>query len=118
MFEQNEVVRAVGTIIAFGFLFVFLAGLYAGFYTASKMFNKAWLAWIGYACAVGQFAAGMIMVSTGFLDPFWVKLIIFAALAYLVIPPIMWRIVLAFHDYYEHEDEHGQPATTSFGPLN
>jgi cellulose synthase/poly-beta-1,6-N-acetylglucosamine synthase-like glycosyltransferase len=118
MIDQNEIVRAVGTIIAFGFLFVFLAGLYAGFYTASKMFGRAWLAWIGYACAIGQFASAMIMIGTGFLDPFWVKLILFAALAYLVIPPIMWRIVLAFHHYYEEEEEHGHAPSTSFGPLN
>ncbi len=118
MIDQNELVRAVGTIIAFGFLFVFLAGLYAGFYTASKMFERAWLAWIGYACAAGQFAAAMIMISTGFLDPFWVKLIVFAALAYLVIPPLMWRIVLAFHRYHEEEDEHIPAPSAPFGPLS
>ncbi len=118
MISQNDVVQAVGVIIVFGFMFVFFAGLYAGFYTASKMFEKAWLAWIGYAFAIGQFAAAMVMVSTGFLDPFWVKLVIFAALSYLVIPPIMWRIVLAFHHYHQEEGEDAYAHPASFGPLN
>jgi len=118
MIDQNEIVQAVGTIIIFGFFFIFFAGLYAGFYTASKMFGKAWLAWISYIFAVAQFVSAMVMVTTGFLDPFWVKLMVFTAFAYLVIPIIMWRIVLAFHHYHEEEERGAHAPTPSFGPLN
>ncbi len=115
MISQNEIAQAVGTIIIFGFLFVFFAGLYAAFYTAGKMFEKPWLTWLGYIFAVIQFASAMVMVTTDFLDRFWVNLVIFAALAYLVIPPAMWRVVLAFHRQ-EEEARGGKVEHAHFGP--
>ncbi len=118
MSPSQEIARMVGFLMVWGFLFIFFAGLYAGFYTAGKMFRKPWLTWIGYVFAVAQFASGMNMVFTDFLDPFWKKLVVFIAVAYLFIPPIMWRIVLAFHNYYEEEASAGHGQAASFGPLN
>lgn len=118
MSPSQDVARMVGFIMIWGFFFIFFAGLYAGFYTAGKMFRKAWLTWIGYGFAIAQFVAGMVMVSAGFLDPFWEKLVIFSAVAYLVIPIIMWRIVLAFHSYYEEESSASHEPSASFGPLH
>lgn len=97
MISPDEIAQIVGTIIVYGFLFIFFAGMYATFYPLGKLFQKPWLMWIGYAFAVAQFVSAMIMVSTGYLDAFWVTLVVFTALAYLVIPPAMWRLVLAFH---------------------
>jgi len=95
--------QAVGTIIVLGFFFVLLAGLYAALYAAGRMFNKPWLIRLGYVCGLGQFAAGMGMVFSGYLDPFWTYLVTFSAFAYLVIPPLMWRLVLAFHRLEESQ---------------
>ena len=89
--------QTVGTLIVLGFFFVLFAGLYAAFYAAGRMFSNPWLVRVGYLFGLGQFMAAMGMVFSGFLDRFWVYLVTFSALAYLVIPPIMWRIVLAFH---------------------
>ncbi len=95
--DSTTLAQTLGTLIVLGFFFVLLAGLYAAFYAAGRMFSNPWLVRLGYLCGLGQFMAAMGMVFSGYLDRFWVYLVTFAALSYLVIPPIMWRIVLAFH---------------------
>ncbi|CAF0701729.1 hypothetical protein [Candidatus Methylacidithermus pantelleriae] len=95
--NSAEIARMVGTIIVLGFCFVLSAGLYAGLYTAGRMFRKTWLIWVSSLFALGQFLAAVGMVMTGYLDPFWRYLVAASALAYLAIPPAMWRVVIAFH---------------------
>jgi len=106
MISPDEIAQVVGAIIVYGFLFIFFAGMYATFYPLGKMFQKPWLVWIGYVFAVAQFVAAIAMALTGYLDPFWVKLVIFTTLAYLVIPPAMWRLVLAFHRQEKELERH------------
>lgn len=101
MISNQEIAQMVGAIIIYGFFFVLTAGLYAMFYTMGRLFERLWLVRFSYLFAAAEVLSAVGMVTTGYLDRFWVNLILFAATAYLFIPQGMWWVVVNFHAEYE-----------------
>ena len=104
MISSHEIAQMVGAIIIYGFFFVLTAGLYAMFYAMGRLFEKPWLVKLSYLFAAAEVLSAVGMVATGYLDRFWVNLILFSAAAYLFIPQGMWWVVVNFHHEYEPEE--------------
>ena len=104
MISNQEIAQMVGAIIIYGFFFVLTAGLYAMVYAMGQLFEKPWLVRLSYVFAGAELLSALGMVATGYLDRFWVGLIVFSALIYLVIPQAMWWVVVNFHKEHESEE--------------
>ena len=103
MISNHEIAQMVGAIIIYGFFFVLSAGLYAMLYASGRLFEKPWLVKLSYVFAAAEVLAAFGMAATGYLDRFWVNLILFSAATYLFIPQGMWWVVVNFHRAYEPE---------------
>ncbi|WP_456446193.1 hypothetical protein ACMC9I_11010 [Deinococcota bacterium DY0809b] len=104
MISNHEIAQMVGAIIIYGFFFVLTAGLYAMFYAMGRLFERPWLVKLSYLFAAAEVLSAVGMVATGYLDRFWVNLILFSAVTYLFIPQGMWWVVVNFHAEYEPEE--------------
>ncbi len=97
MQPSHEVTQVLGTMILYGFTFVFSAGVYASLYAAGMIAGKRSLIWLSYV-----FAALLVwgvggMVLSGHLDRFWSGLMLFAGAVYLFLPQMTWWAVREFH---------------------
>ncbi|WP_457630681.1 hypothetical protein [Oceanithermus sp.] len=101
MYSNQEIAQMVGAIIIYGFFFVLTAGLYAMLYAMGRLFEKPWLVRASYLFAAAEALSAAGMVATGYLDRFWVNLILFSAGVYLFIPQGMWWVVVNFHKEFE-----------------
>ncbi len=88
-------------LMLYGFLMVLFAGTYAILYAMGRFSRLPFLVKTSYAFAVLQFLAGLGMAFSNYLDALWRGIILFSVFAYLFIPPIMWKIVVAMHERYE-----------------
>ncbi|WP_293173571.1 hypothetical protein [Oceanithermus sp.] len=104
MISSQEIAQMVGAIIIYGFFFVLTAGLYAMLYASGRLFEKPWLVKVSYVFAAAELLSAIGMVATGYLDRFWVNLILFSAITYLFIPQAMWWVVVNFHKEFESEE--------------
>jgi len=105
MISNQEVAQMVGAIIVYGFFFVLSAGLYAMLYAIGRLFEKPWLVRVSYLFAAVEALAALGMVATGYLDRFWINLILFSAVTYLFAPQAMWWVVVNFHRQHELEEQ-------------
>jgi hypothetical protein len=85
-------------LMLYGFLMVSFACFYAILYTLGKAIRLPYLQKLSYSFGVLQFLSGLGMVTSDYLDLLWRAIILFSTFAYLFIPPIMWRVVTAFHE--------------------
>ncbi|HHJ06963.1 MAG TPA: hypothetical protein ENK24_05645 [Anaerolineae bacterium] len=97
MGSNQEIARMVGLIMAFGFTFVLSAGLYAALYATGKLLEKPWLVKFSYLFALAEALSAVGMIYSGYLDRFWVVLVLASAIAYLFIPQGMWWVVTHLH---------------------
>jgi len=104
MISSQEVAQMVGAIIVYGFFFVLSAGLYAMLYAIGRLFEKPWLVKLSYLFAAVEMFSAIGMVATGYLDRFWINLILFSAFTYLFAPQAMWWVVVNVHKQYELEE--------------
>jgi len=73
-------------------------------YASGRLFEKPWLVKVSYVFAAAELLSAIGMVATGYLDRFWVNLILFSAITYLFIPQAMWWVVVNFHKEFESEE--------------
>ncbi|GBC88430.1 hypothetical protein HRbin13_00553 [bacterium HR13] len=85
-------------LMLYGFLMVLFACFYAILYALGRVSHLPSLQRLSYGFGVLEFLSGLGMVASDYLDTFWRVLILFSIIAYLFIPPIMWRVVVAFHE--------------------
>ncbi|SHK24096.1 hypothetical protein [Thermocrinis minervae] len=84
-------------LMLYGFLMVLFAGSYALMYSFGRSSSSSFLVKLSYIFAFLEFLAGFGMVSMDYLHTFWKVIILFSSVAYLFIPPLMWKVVVLFH---------------------
>ncbi len=85
-------------LMLYGFLLVFFASAYAILYGFGRVWDLPFLTKISYAFGVLQFLSGLGMVVTEYLAIFWKLIILISSILYLFIPPVMWKVVVKFHE--------------------
>ncbi|SNZ16976.1 hypothetical protein [Hydrogenobacter hydrogenophilus] len=84
-------------LMLFGFLMVLFACFYAILYAFGKVARLPSLQKLSYSFGLLQFLSGLGMFFSDYLDFFWRIIVLFSAFAYIFIPPLMWKVVVAFH---------------------
>ncbi len=84
-------------LMLYGFLMVLFAGFYAILYALGRLQNLPFLIKVSYGFGILQFISGLGMIGINYLDILWKIVIFVSIIAYLFIPPIMWRVVVTFH---------------------
>ena len=97
MQPNHEVAHVVGTMIVYGFTFVFSAGVYASLYAAGRLTGKPYLIWASFVFAALLVWGVVGMITSGHLDLFWSLLMAFAGAVYLFLPQMTWWAVREFH---------------------
>jgi len=97
MQPSQEVTQVLGTMILYGFTFVFSAGMYASLYAAGRLTGRPYLLWLGYIFAALEVVGVAGMIFRGHLDLFWSLLMAFAGTVYLFLPQMTWWAVREFH---------------------
>jgi len=97
MIDPAAKAEMVRTLMALEFFYAILPGVYGVLYVLGHILRRPWIRWAGYAFGVGQLIVTALMLRTGYLDPFWARLVVVIALAYFVLPPGLWRLAEAIH---------------------
>ncbi len=84
-------------LMLYGFFMVLFAGFYAILYALGRLQNLPSLIKISYTFGILQFVSGLGMLSIDYLDLLWKVIILISIIAYLFIPPVMWKVVVLFH---------------------
>ncbi|MFN3598444.1 MAG: hypothetical protein ACK4VK_01725 [Aquificaceae bacterium] len=74
-----------------------IAGFYAILYALGRLQNLPSITKISYTFGILQFVSGPGMLSIDYLDLLWKVIILISIIAYLFIPPVMWKVVVLFH---------------------
>ncbi len=85
-------------LMLYGFLMVLFAGFYAILYALGRLNSLPSLVRLSYGFGILQFMSGLGMISMDYLDILWKVIILISIVIYLFIPPIMWRVVVVFHE--------------------
>ncbi len=83
--------------MVYGFLLVFFASAYAILYALGRVYSRPSLVKTSYGFAVLEFLSGLGMIITDYLALLWKAVILVSMVAYLLIPPFMWKVVVKFH---------------------
>ncbi|NPA07336.1 MAG: hypothetical protein GXO54_08065 [Chloroflexi bacterium] len=97
MIDTAARAEMVRTLMALEFIFAMLPGFYGVFYVLGQILHRRWLTWLGYGFGLAQLVVTEMMIRTGYLDTFTIRLMIIIALAYLVLPPTLWHLAKAIH---------------------
>ncbi|MFN3471007.1 MAG: hypothetical protein ACK4ZR_00165 [Aquificaceae bacterium] len=94
--------KTIYELMLYGFLLVLFAGSYAILYAMGRFAGLPWLIRFSYIFALLQFLSGMGMFLSSYLDALWRYIVLFSSIAYLFIPPIMWRVVEEMHKRHDN----------------
>ncbi len=101
MINPYEVVA----LLAAGFFYILSAGTYTFIYTYGRMKNDGRLKISSFIFTGIMLYCAYIMVSSSVFSHFWKGLLIFATIAYILIPHGMWWVVVRVHRTEEEEKQ-------------
>jgi hypothetical protein len=88
-----------------GGVMVLAAGLYAVLFALGRLWRRKSLLRASYVLALLALLAAFGMITSVALPPFWQLLVGLSAVAYMVLPPVMWRVVTRLHRRYGPGDD-------------
>ncbi len=97
MIDTATRVQMVSTLMFLEFVFAMLPGAYGVLYILGQMTHRRWLSFAGWLFAVAQLLVTGVMLRTGYLEPFWARVMVVVALVYFVMPPTLWHLAKAIH---------------------
>ncbi len=97
MIDAKAPIEMVRTLMVLEFIFAMLPGIYGVLYILGQMTQRRWLTIAGWGFALAQLGVTGLMLRTGYLEPFWARLVVVIAVAYVIMPPAMWRLAKAIY---------------------
>ncbi len=97
MIDTAARAEMVRTLMLLEFAFAMLPGFYGVFYILGQILHRRWLRLLGYGFGAAQVGVVLLMIRTGYLEPFWVRVMLVLTLAYVAMPPTLWALAKAIH---------------------